>query len=434
MKSHKALAVWMNGIYVGRWTQDKATHTFEYDGSYLNNQNAVPLSLSMPLYRISSGPHVEAFFDNLLPDSREIRQRLARRFNCASDSAFDVLSEVGRDCVGALQIMGEGEPTPSVHTIKKQILTEEEIEQLLFNAVSNNPISVNDDDFFRISIAGAQEKTAMLYHEGVWCKGLGATPTTHIIKLPLSTMNSLGLDLHKSVENEYLCLQLLQAFGLPVAQAAIQEFGSQRVLVVSRFDRKLSDDASWIARIPQEDFCQAHGLSSSRKYEVDGGVGMQACMHLLQASSQAQQDRKTFLQAQLIYWLMAAPDAHAKNFSVFLHPHGRFQMTPLYDVLSLHPVIGKGKGQIFDRRVSMAMGLNRSSHRYNWSTVQKNHWMDTAKLCSAEQLMQGILEETLALLPMVLDSVGKQLPYDFPENVAEPIFLGMKKAALRLQS
>ena len=273
MRTQTTLDVWMNGTFVGRWSRDKGVHTFEYDVSYVQNPNACPLSLSLPLYQTSVGTFVESFFDNLLPDSFEIRRRLARRFGCASDSAFDILAETGRDCVGALQILKKDSPIPSVRTVEKQALTEHEIELLLLDAVSNNPISVNNDDFFRISIAGAQEKTALLFHDGSWCKSLDATPSTHIIKLPIRAMNSLSLDLHNSVENEWLCLQILQAFGLPVAQADMHDFGNQRVLVVKRFDRKLSGDGSWYVRIPQEDFCQAHGLPSSRKYEVDKGVG-----------------------------------------------------------------------------------------------------------------------------------------------------------------
>jgi serine/threonine-protein kinase HipA len=434
MRTQTTLDVWMNGTFVGRWSRDKGVHTFEYDVSYVQNPNACPLSLSLPLYQTSVGTFVESFFDNLLPDSFEIRRRLARRFGCASDSAFDILAETGRDCVGALQILKKDSPIPSVRTVEKQALTEHEIELLLLDAVSNNPISVNNDDFFRISLAGAQEKTALLSHDGSWCMSLGATPSTHIIKLPIRAMNSLSLDLHNSVENEWLCLQILQAFGLPVAQADMHDFGNQRVLVVKRFDRKLSGDGSWYVRIPQEDFCQAHGLPSSRKYEVDKGVGIQACMDLLQASSQAYGDRKTFLSAHFLYWLMAAPDAHAKNFSLYLEQQGRFRMTPLYDVLSLHPVIGKGKGQIFDRKVTLAMGLERRAHRYGWSTMQRQHWLDTAKLCGAEHIMQTIMDETLHSLPQVLDCLERQLPQDFPQDVAQPIFNGMRKAALRLQS
>ena len=43
---------------------------------------------------------------------------------------------------------------------------------------------------FRISIAGAQEKTAFLRHQGKWCRPIGSTPTTHIFKLPLGLVGN----------------------------------------------------------------------------------------------------------------------------------------------------------------------------------------------------------------------------------------------------
>jgi serine/threonine-protein kinase HipA len=132
------------------------------------------------------------------------------------------------------------------------------------------------DDPLRISIAGAQEKTALLRMDGQWCRPLGATPTTHILKLPLGLVGGRRLDLSESVYNEWLCAQLLRELGLPVATTDIGHFDDQTVLVVERFDRQWQDvmPQRWIARIPQEDFCQVLGLPSEDKYEAQGGPGM----------------------------------------------------------------------------------------------------------------------------------------------------------------
>lgn len=43
--------------------------------------------------------------------------------------------------------------------------------------LASAPLGLDEEDVFRISIAGAQEKTALLRHEGVWSRPLGLAPT-----------------------------------------------------------------------------------------------------------------------------------------------------------------------------------------------------------------------------------------------------------------
>ena len=148
----------------------------------------------------------------------------------------------------------------------------------------------------------------------------GATPTSHIIKLPLGLVGGMRADFTTSVDNEWLCLRLLKAYGLPVAEAGIETFGSQRVLVVERFDRQVSRDGRWLMRLPQEDFCQATGCSPLRKYENEGGPGLQALFGILKHSERAGADQRTLMAAQILFWMLRAPDAHAKNYSVRLLP------------------------------------------------------------------------------------------------------------------
>jgi len=57
-------------------------------------------------------------------------------------------------------------------------------------------------------------------------------------------------------------------------------FGSQKALIVNRFDRRLARDKSWILRLPQEDFCQVTGISAAQKYEVQGGPGIDTIMNI----------------------------------------------------------------------------------------------------------------------------------------------------------
>ena len=117
-------------------------------------------------------------------------------------------------------------------------------------------------------MVGAQEKTALLWHGGNWLKPHGTTPTTHLFKKQLGKLPD-GIDLSDSVENEFYCLKLAEAFGLPVNNARIQTFGETKALVIERFDRRWTKDGRLI-RLPQEDCCQALAVPPTLKYQSDG--------------------------------------------------------------------------------------------------------------------------------------------------------------------
>ncbi len=190
---------------------------------------------------------------------------------------------------------------------------------------------------FRISVAGAQEKTALLKIENQWCIPKGATPTTHIIKLPIGKIHQPNsvLDMSDSVENEYLCLSLAKSLGFNVPNAEIIYTNDIKAIAVERFDRRWSNDKSWLLRLPQEDMCQVFGLPSALKYEADGGPGIKAIMDLLMGSSLSLKDRESFMRFQVFQWLIGATDGHAKNFQsvsmqeVAINSH-RFMMFSLH--------------------------------------------------------------------------------------------------------
>ena len=220
----RTLAAWVNGILAGEWRiPARGEMEFRYDAGWAASPHARPLSLSLPFAPEDltvKGREVEFYFDNLLPDSDAIRQRLQDRFRAQSRRPFDLLAAVGRDCVGAVQLLPPGE-IPNVETIEARPLSDGEIEAQLRHITSAGPFAVGDEEAFRISIAGVQEKTALLWHEGRWCRPLGATPTTHIFKLPLGRVGRGQIDMTTSVENEWLCEQLLAAYGMPVARSQI---------------------------------------------------------------------------------------------------------------------------------------------------------------------------------------------------------------------
>jgi serine/threonine-protein kinase HipA len=428
------LDVWMNGERVGTWSvSPRQGHAFGYAQEWLTNPRRRPISLSLPLARGTDffrGEVVEAWFDNLLPDSREIRTRIARRHGVSPAHAFQLLEAIGRDCVGAVQLLPAGSPPPDVRRIAARPLTTAGVVALLERTLTAAPLLPGEQDALRISLAGAQEKTALLLQDDQWQLPLGATPTTHILKLPLGRVGAVQADFSTSVENEWLCSRVLLAFGLPVAHCWMESFGPHRLLVVERFDRHRFP--GWWARLPQEDFCQVLGIPPQHKYESHGGPGIDAILDTLRGSQEAAADRQRFLMAQLIFWLLGAPDGHAKNFSVFLEAEGRFRLTPLYDVMSAWPVTGRGPN-LFDRkRLKLAMALWGRNKHERIDGIRRRHWNETAKRNAMGRNFETGIEQVLAAVPGVVAKVAAELPPGFPEQVSVPILEGIQAQAARL--
>jgi serine/threonine-protein kinase HipA len=431
----RTLAVWANGARVGDWRLPaRGAMEFQYDAAWLDAPEARPLSLSLPL-TIDRVPHrgtaVETYFDNLLPDSESIRRRLQQRFHTDSRNAFDLLAAIGRDCVGAVQLLPADEAPADIRGIQAEALTDTAIAADLAGVVSPAALTREADDF-RISIAGAQEKTAFLRYRNRWCRPRGSTPTTHIFKLPLGLVGGRQADMRASVENEWLCARLLAAFGLPVANCEIGEFGAHKALIVERFDRQLHASGKYWLRLMQEDFAQATGTPWHHKYQSDGGPGVMDLAGILRGSVEARRDLDTLFRSQVVFFLLAATDGHAKNFSIRILPGGRFQLTPLYDVLSAWPVIGKRANEIPLAKVKLAMALPGERPRYLWSSLQRRHFEVLGKKLGLGTDTGALLDATLAAVPKVVDSANAMLPRSFPADIATRIFDGMSLAAKAL--
>lgn len=428
------LTVAMNGITVGTLSLARSgAMTFQYQSEWLKRPGARAISLSLPLtaapYR---GEDVYNFFDNLLPDSEAIRARMQAWFQIPTRHPFDLLAHIGRDCVGAIQLYPHNISIPDVRRVVAEPLDERAIESLLAG-YQEAPLGMTRSQDFRISLAGAQEKTALLWHQETWQRPAGSTPTSHIFKLPIGFLEHSNIDLRQSGENEWLCLQLLAAFGIPVAHAELAQFGAQQILVVERFDRRWSEDGSWLMRLPQEDFCQALGVAPALKYESDGGPGIQAAMRLLRGSQQARLDQERFFKAQLLFWLLAAIDGHAKNFSLFLEPGSAYRMTPLYDVISAYPLMRQGS--MAPERAKMAMAVKGKNRHYRWGRMEPRHFIHTAdhvgfSIDRATAAIQDIAERA----DEVVADIDGRLPPDFPAATSDPIFEGILQQTARLKA
>jgi serine/threonine-protein kinase HipA len=409
------LRVLLNNRLVGHLLKEPAGAIyFRYHESWLSRKNAIPVSLSLPLREDPyKGEPVVAVFENLLPDSDLLRKRIAEKVGAKGTDAYSLLSQIGRDCVGALQFVPDDDDTArTVSEIDGKEINEEKIENLLKNLV-RAPLGLDRDRDFRISVAGAQEKTALLFHNGMWLKPLGTTPTTHILKTQIGTLQN-GIDLSNSVENEYYCLKLFAAFGLPVTNAQIKLFGKTKALIVERFDRLWTKDGR-LLRIPQEDFCQALSCPPSRKYQDQGGPGIAHILDLLKGSDTPAEDQKKFLKAQILFWLIGATDGHAKNFSIFLGPGGSFRLTPIYDVLTAQPSLDTRQIERKQMKLAMFVGDNR---HYRIDQIKGRHFIQAAERAGLPgTIASNALEEIAKAAETAMKTIEKQLPSGFLEQI-----------------
>ncbi|QDQ26867.1 type II toxin-antitoxin system HipA family toxin [Chitinimonas arctica] len=435
------LDIWMNGEFVGIWHRPRhQPDTLIYDESWIRSTAGRPLSLSLPFVpgnAAHKGAKVANYFDNLLPDSERIRARVAARYTRGDESAFALLSAIGRDCVGAIQLMPDGQEPPSVKEINGEPLEEADVATVLRETTAApGPFQRNAQNVhFRLSIAGAQEKTALLRHNNQWHAPLGSTPTTHIMKLPLGLVGGMRANMHDSVENEWLCSKIVEAYGIPVAYCDMAQFEDQKVLVVRRFDRRLHSSGSWIMRLPQEDMCQATGTPAGAKYQNDGGPGITKIMSLLAGSVDPITAMETFFLAQIVFYLLAATDGHAKNFSIATLPDDAYAMTPIYDVLSAHPIIGAGANMLQYRNAKLAMAIRGSTNYYELSRIRDRHFVAHAKQTQLGEVHgRHLVDKAMSMLDGVIEVVTAQLPASFPVYLAEAVFDGMRQQRRRLAS
>lgn len=420
----RRLNVFLNARFVGRLEQAASgAISFVYDREWLSWEHAIPVSISLPLSeRTWRGADVINVFENLLPDADRVRRNVAERLGAEGADTFSLLSVAGRDCVGALQFLTDGEIPGPAGEVQGDPLTEAQIAELI-RGLRVNPLGLDpEDQDFRISIAGAQDKTALLKKDGVWHRPIGTTATTHILKPAIGVIHN-DIDLNDSVQNEFVCLELCRALGLQVTDAAIETFEDQLTLSVARFDRLWTDDGR-LLRLPQEDFCQAMSVPSTRKYQRDGGPGVMDILDRLKESDTPNEDRLAFFRAQIAFWLMGATDGHAKNFSIQLRPSGRFVLAPLYDIISAQPIVDDGRIAHNRYKLAMSLGLN---NRYQVMQITRRHFEQTAEAAGLPKgALAQLCEELDATIPGALDTIRELADNTISAALIESIATGVQ--------
>jgi serine/threonine-protein kinase HipA len=362
------LVALLGGARVGNVYQSSSgTLRFSYLESWRQRKDAYPLSLSMPLtaedHRHES---TNAFLWGLLPDNERTLDQYGRLFGVSSRNPVAILAHIGADCAGAVQLAppDAADQLEGSHATRRSIewITEEDVAEELKTVREQGIPGTTQRTVGLYSLAGAQPKIALFEERGKWGHPRGRVPTNRILKPPSG-------EFHGFAENEHFCLQLAADLGLGSVTSRVMRFADEVAIVVERFDRTLQDK-TWV-RVHQEDFCQALAVMPMQKYERDGGPGIPSLISLLQeASTKPDVDIERLIRATALNWVLAATDAHAKNYAI-LHGTRGVRLAPFYDILSFLPY---ADAKLYRVKLAMRIGTEyevRRVHRKDWVALAR---------------------------------------------------------------
>lgn len=320
------LAVLLRGQIVGDWSRNRlGQYTFTYRENY-RSTGRIPLSPALPISDTRFGHQaVAAYVEGLLPENPEVRAVWASELK-TSETAFDLLAAMGRDCVGAVQFAHEDALDElAQRAADYRLVTDTEIGERLAALRATGASWTLPDEHW--SLPGVQEKFTLARLGDRWHVARGAAASTHIVKPGVTRL------MHQAVL-EYATMQVAARLGLTVAATELADFAGETAIVITRFDR-YHDLASAVHRLHQVDFCQAMGRMPANKYEERNGPrAAELAAMLRRESARAEQDVRRFSDAVLFNYVVGAPDAHAKNFALLYPPRGGPRMAPLYDLSS----------------------------------------------------------------------------------------------------
>lgn len=323
----KTLAVWWGDAVVGTLAMDRrGAMRFAYEGTWLANSSAAALSVSLPKRPEAFRPgECRPFFEGLLPEGAQ-RDAVAAALGTSPGNVFRLLEGVGGEVAGAIALLPAGEaPVGPPSAEPTDVLSDTELRDIV-EKMEVRPLLVGEKGL-RLSLAGAQPKLPVVLVGGRVALPKPGQPTTHILKPPIARFAA-------TTENEAFAMRLAARIGLAAAPVEIIVAAPERAcLLVERYDRRPGADGI-ARRLHQEDFCQALGISSDRKYASDGGPDFPQCFELVRrVCSRPAVEVLKLLDAAIFQALIGNADAHGKNYSLLLDEEA-IRLAPLYDLLS----------------------------------------------------------------------------------------------------
>lgn len=384
---------------------------FSYSDEWLIDTDSWPISRTIPMCPgTNSHEFVQRFFANLLPEGR-LRYLVCRRLGISEENDFELLKAIGGECAGALAIVpidwGEAELEKSGY---REISTDE-----LANLEHTGlvyPVFAHDGPI-RLSLAGAQDKLPVLCKNGKIYIPVGNSPSSHILKFP-------NRDFKYLPENEVFTAWFANEMGLPVVSAELISIGNIRVCKVRRYDR-LPENDGIIKRVHQEDFCQALGFSSQRKYEIEGGPSFSDCFSLAtEVADNPLTDTETLIRWHIFNVLVGNADGHAKNLSLVYRDKNSKTLAPFYDLVctAIYPRL--------DLRIAMSVG-----GCFDTGQLTEKYWKDMAEAIGVRySFLQNMIRTMISVWPERIESVSGK----FREMYGDHPVIGRIKAVINKRS
>lgn len=364
---------------------------FEYDAAYLAHEQAVALSVSLPLQSAPfEGAVVRNWFGNLLPEGM-IREAICARLKLPVWDDFALLAAIGGECAGAVSLSAdfdaEGGDALTSQALEAELLQSGWRGSAAEMALVGTPR--------RLSLAGAQDKIAVVVHaDGVIRMPATGELTTHILKPDSHRLPGLR-------DLEALGLTLARALGLPVAHADLRTVAGEKALLVARYDRAVGPTGDPV-RLHQEDFCQALGHPSEQKYEVQGGPSLAACANLIRFQLRlGPLAIRQFLDWVIYNILIGNADAHAKNLALLTPQDGRRQLAPFYDLVPTIAVPERYVDRVPAMNIGQAKAIDQVGYR-DWEALATSTGY---KLPFVRARLRQMAEEIHHHLPDVVTSL-----------------------------
>jgi len=366
----RELVAYMYDREVGRFREHPDGRVvFAYSPGWLSSGGHA-LSVSLPLTAEElPSDKVESFIAGLLPDSIQHRKLLAAELDIEDDPTdFAFLSRLGRDCAGAITVVPEGESLAHDGAPYYEVLSESQLADYI-RTLPQRPLLVDEDGGVLLSLAGVNDKAAVVVVDGKIAIPHYGFPTSHILKPDIAA-------LPESIRVENFCLLLAKECGHVVPKTKIARAQDQVFMQMARYDRLivLRNGRRDLVRLHQEDFCQALGYRPEKKYERKGGPGWRECFALMEVTDDPVASKKALLDRAIFQFLVGNPDAHAKNYSLLYRRDGTRRLAPFYDLNNAAAYRANFKKV----KPLMAMAIGGEFDRTN---IRLEHWQAFAEEC-----------------------------------------------------
>lgn len=308
---------------------------FSYAEEYLSDSESRPISISLPLEeRTFNAVRTRNFFEGLLPEGFT-RQCVAGWMHTDATDYLSILSDLGRECLGAVKIIDEAENTIDSDYLRLSDINIKKLAQE--GATESAELAVKA----HLSLTGASGKVGLYYSEkdGKWYLPVGDAPSTHIVK-------QSHVRLKKIVANEQLCLLTARNLGIEIPESFILRTDSPNkedvLFATKRYDRKITHGSRQINglalpyRLHQEDFSQALGIAASEKYEKNNGGYLKKMFDVIRNySASPLEDQMKLWDICVFNYLVGNTDNHIKNFSLLYGEDLKaVRLAPAYDIVS----------------------------------------------------------------------------------------------------